>query len=45
MADNTVWLAVVSVLATFKLGKARDEKGSEIDIAGEYTTGVFRYVY
>ncbi|KAJ3772039.1 cytochrome P450 1 [Lentinula raphanica] len=43
MADNTVWLAVVSVLATFKLGKARDEKGSEIDIAGEYTTGVFSH--
>ncbi|KAJ3969084.1 cytochrome P450 2 Le.CYP2 [Lentinula raphanica] len=43
MADNTVWLAVVSALATLTLGKAKDEKGDEIDIPGEYTTGVFSH--
>ncbi|KAJ3995888.1 cytochrome P450 1 [Lentinula boryana] len=43
MADNTVWLAVASVLATLTLGKAKDEKGTEIDVPGEYTTGMFRH--
>ncbi|KAJ3834239.1 cytochrome P450 1 [Lentinula raphanica] len=43
MADNTVWLAIVSVLATLTLGKAKDEKGDVIEIPGEYTTGMFRH--
>ncbi|KAJ3774223.1 cytochrome P450 1 [Lentinula raphanica] len=43
MADNTVWLAVVSVLATLTLGKAIDANGDEIDIPGEYTTGMFSH--
>jgi hypothetical protein len=44
MADNTVWLAIASVLATLNLGKARDKEGKEIDITGEYTNEFFRYV-
>ncbi|KAJ4463623.1 cytochrome P450, partial [Lentinula lateritia] len=27
MAENTIWLMIASVLATFTLGKAKDEKG------------------
>ncbi|KAJ4485417.1 cytochrome P450 [Lentinula aciculospora] len=43
MADNTVWLAIASVLATLTLGKAKDDEGKEIDILGEYTDGMFRH--
>lgn len=44
MADNTVWLTVASVLATLTLGKAKDKNGNEINILGEYTSGMLRYV-
>ncbi|KAF5387375.1 hypothetical protein D9757_005700 [Collybiopsis confluens] len=43
MADNTIWLAIASILATFALGKAKDENGNEIDISGEFTEGFFRH--
>ncbi|KAJ3813269.1 cytochrome P450 1 [Lentinula aff. lateritia] len=43
MAENTIWLTIASVLATFILGKAKDEKGNEIDISGEYTDQFFRH--
>lgn len=44
VADNTVWLAIVSVLATLTLGKAKDKEGNEIGISGEYTSTFFRCV-
>jgi len=43
MADNTVWLAVVSVLATLDLRKAKDNEGKDIDILGEYCKTFFRH--
>ncbi|KAH7878626.1 cytochrome P450 2 Le.CYP2 [Lentinula edodes] len=43
MAENTIWLTIASVLATFTLGKAKDGKGNEIDIPGEYTDQFFRH--
>ncbi|KAJ4465516.1 cytochrome P450 2 Le.CYP2 [Lentinula edodes] len=43
MADNTVWLTVASVLATLTLGKAKDRNGNEINILGEYTSGMLRH--
>ncbi|KAJ3859487.1 cytochrome P450 1 [Lentinula novae-zelandiae] len=43
MADNTVWLSVASVLATLTLGKAKDKNGNEINILGEYTSGMLRH--
>ncbi|KIK50452.1 hypothetical protein GYMLUDRAFT_182718 [Collybiopsis luxurians FD-317 M1] len=43
MAENTVWLAIASVLATVTLGKAKDEKGNEIDIPGDFTNAVLRH--
>lgn len=42
MADNTVWLAIASVLATLHLGKAKDKDGNEIDVTGEFTSTFFR---
>ena len=42
MADNTVWLAIASVLATVTIGKAKDKDGNETDIPGEFTEGFFR---
>ncbi|KIJ52427.1 hypothetical protein M422DRAFT_26040 [Sphaerobolus stellatus SS14] len=32
LADGTVWLAIVSVLALFNISKARDKNGNEIDV-------------
>ncbi|KAF9078698.1 cytochrome P450 1 [Rhodocollybia butyracea] len=43
MADNTVWLAIASVLATLNLRKAKDDEGNEVDIPGEYTRHFFRH--
>ncbi|KAF9078788.1 cytochrome P450 2 Le.CYP2 [Rhodocollybia butyracea] len=43
MADNTVWLAIASVLATLDLRKAKDDEGNEIDILGEYTKTFLRH--
>ncbi|KAF9078761.1 cytochrome P450 [Rhodocollybia butyracea] len=43
MADNTVWLAIASVLATLDLQKAKDNEGNEVDIPGEYTRTFFRH--
>ncbi|KAF9064351.1 cytochrome P450 1 [Rhodocollybia butyracea] len=43
MADNTVWLTIVSVLATLDLRNAKDDTDNEIDIPGEYTKTFFRH--
>ncbi|KAF9078760.1 cytochrome P450 1 [Rhodocollybia butyracea] len=43
MADNTVWLAIASVLATLDLQKAKDNEGNEVDLPGEYTRTFFRH--
>lgn len=44
LAIQSVWLAVVSVLATFKINKAKDAHGREIDFQPEFTTGLAVYV-
>lgn len=41
MADETVWLTIVSVLATLTLAKAKDIDGIEIEITEEYTEDFF----
>ncbi|KAF9078787.1 cytochrome P450 2 Le.CYP2 [Rhodocollybia butyracea] len=43
MADNTVWLAIASVLATLDLRKAKDDEGNEINIPGKYTRTFLRH--
>ncbi|KAJ7366634.1 cytochrome P450 [Mycena albidolilacea] len=39
-ADATVWGAIVSVLSTFNIAKAKDASGKEIEIEIEFTDGV-----
>lgn len=39
-----MWIAMVSVLAVFNVGKAKDELGREIDVVPEYTPGVIMWV-
>ncbi|KAF9062974.1 cytochrome P450 2 Le.CYP2 [Rhodocollybia butyracea] len=43
VADNMVWLAIASVLATLDLRKAKDDDGREIHISGEFTPHFFRH--
>jgi len=43
MADNTVWLAIASVLATLDLRKVKDDAGNEVDIPGKFTSAFFRH--
>ncbi|EGN99267.1 hypothetical protein SERLA73DRAFT_182184 [Serpula lacrymans var. lacrymans S7.3] len=40
VADASLWATMVSMLALFKLSKAKDEYGNEIDFKPEWTTGV-----
>ena len=41
-----MWLVIVSFLASFNIGKARDEMGNEIEIDGtNYDIGVIRYTF
>ncbi|KAK2460241.1 hypothetical protein APHAL10511_007630 [Amanita phalloides] len=40
LATNTLWMAIVSVLSTFNISKARDENGVEIDIDTEAFSSV-----
>lgn len=42
MADQNVWAAVVTMLATVRFAKARDEIGNEIDVKVEFTSGLAR---
>ncbi|KAF8869033.1 cytochrome P450, partial [Infundibulicybe gibba] len=39
LASTSIWLAIVSVLATLNIAKAKDSQGNKIDIDGnQYTT-------
>ncbi|KAH7884803.1 CyP450 monooxygenase [Phlebopus sp. FC_14] len=40
LAETSIWLAIVSILAVFKIGNAKDEQGHDIDVIPEYTPGV-----
>jgi hypothetical protein len=40
MAEQTVWAAIVSVLATFRIAKAKNEFREEIDVKPEFTNGL-----
>ncbi|KAK7048410.1 O-methylsterigmatocystin oxidoreductase [Favolaschia claudopus] len=39
-AEATVWFTIVSVLATFKISKAKDAAGNEIEINAVYSDGM-----
>lgn len=42
MATATIWMAVASILAAFKITKAIDEDGNIIEPSGEYSSGLGR---
>ncbi|KAL4062902.1 cytochrome P450 [Scleroderma citrinum] len=44
VARRTLWGAIVSILATLRIGKAKDEAGYEIAIKPEYTSGLAPWV-
>ncbi|KAE9396710.1 cytochrome P450 [Gymnopus androsaceus JB14] len=37
LADASVWMAIVSILATLRLEKAKDLEGNDIHVEGDYT--------
>ncbi|KAG1751639.1 cytochrome P450 [Suillus paluster] len=39
-AESMVWTAIVSILATFRIEKAKDVDGREIDVKNQFTTGL-----
>ena len=43
-SEAFVWAAVVSILATFRITKAKDADGKEIDVKRQFTTGLAVYV-
>ena len=45
LGDTSVWLQIVTSLATLKVGKARDENGLEITPSGRYLDGTIAYVF
>lgn len=40
LADQNVWAAIVTMLATLQFEKARDEFGNEIQVKTEFTSGI-----
>ena len=40
LAEASVWIAMVTMLAVFNINKAKDESGREIEIVPEFTPGV-----
>ncbi|KAF8872237.1 cytochrome P450 [Infundibulicybe gibba] len=39
LANSSIWLVIVSVLATLNIAKAKDSEGNDIEIEGSYTDG------
>lgn len=40
MASATIWLSIVSVLATFNIRKMKDARGNDIPLDGKYSDGM-----
>jgi hypothetical protein len=43
-SEAFIWTAVVSILAAFRITKAKDAEGKEIDVERQFTTGISVYV-
>ncbi|KAG1770938.1 cytochrome P450 [Suillus occidentalis] len=39
-AEAVIWIAIVNILATFRIAKSKDALGQEIDVKKEFTTGI-----
>lgn len=44
LARASAWIAIVSVLASFDIAKAKDDTGKEIDVPESYSEGLVLYV-
>ena len=44
MAEASMWMAMVSILAVFNITKKVDDKGNVVEPSGEFTSGLLRYV-
>ncbi|KAH7884762.1 cytochrome P450 [Phlebopus sp. FC_14] len=42
-SEAFVWTAIVSVLAAFRIAKAKDAEGKEINVTKQFTTGIAMY--
>ncbi|KAG7087582.1 hypothetical protein E1B28_013536 [Marasmius oreades] len=45
LADNSLWIAMVYLLATFNMKKALDSQGNEIEPVVKYTDGTVSHPY
>lgn len=45
LVESSVWLLIVSMLATLDISKARDDAGNVIEPKVEFNNAVFRYIY
>lgn len=45
LADHTLWLAIVTVLAVLDINKAHDADGNEIMPEAAFVSGGIRYVH
>lgn len=45
LADATIWITIVSVLAFFDISKAKDESGRDIDVPGTFSDEVATSVH
>lgn len=43
-SEASVWTVMVSILATFRITKAKDTDGKEIDVKKQFTSGLAVYV-
>lgn len=39
-AEAVIWIAIVNILATFRIVKSKDILGEEIDVKKEFTAGI-----
>ena len=44
VAENTIWLAIASILHAFSVSPAKDENGKEIPVNVDFTSGLITYV-
>jgi hypothetical protein len=40
IADQSIWATIVSILATFRIGKGKDSTRCEIDVNPKFTVGI-----
>lgn len=44
MADASVWIAVASILSVFRIAKAKNESGNDIEVHEAFSDSIVRYI-